>query len=106
MPAYPCDEWNVQNRVCWLNRNVGNTVTFVLTMPPAQAGYGKIRVEWKQEFRTSDPEVFKNYTIDQVSASLLRYSNFRESQSLLQYNPFASHNYYCDTITFGNHNHC
>ncbi|GIY54290.1 uncharacterized protein CDAR_523211 [Caerostris darwini] len=64
MPAYPCDEWNDENRVCWLNRNVGNTVTFILTMPPAQAGYGKIRVEWRQEFQTSDPEVFKNYTID------------------------------------------
>ncbi|GFY79280.1 uncharacterized protein TNIN_18541 [Trichonephila inaurata madagascariensis] len=47
-PTYPCDEWDLKRRTCFVNRNIGDTVTFVLTK-----GGGKKsipRINWKQEF--------------------------------------------------------
>ncbi|GFQ65174.1 uncharacterized protein TNCT_217801, partial [Trichonephila clavata] len=47
-PTYPCDEWNLKRRTCYVNRNIGDTVTFVLTK-----GESKQRIphiNWKQEF--------------------------------------------------------
>ncbi|GBM93584.1 hypothetical protein AVEN_150849-1, partial [Araneus ventricosus] len=62
-PAYPCDEWSQEKRICFLNRNVGNTVTFVLATPPPHTA-GRIRVEWHQEFATLDPKKKRTYHIN------------------------------------------
>ncbi|GBO16211.1 hypothetical protein AVEN_255901-1, partial [Araneus ventricosus] len=62
-PAYPCDEWDEVFRFCFLHRNLGNTVTFVLAIPPATST-GRVRVEWHQEFNTIDPKMNKTYNIN------------------------------------------
>ncbi|KAF8789633.1 hypothetical protein HNY73_007559 [Argiope bruennichi] len=62
-PAYPCDEWIQEKHICFLNRSVGNSVTFVLATPPPETT-GKVRIEWLQEFATLDPNKFKTYHIN------------------------------------------
>ncbi|GBN76405.1 hypothetical protein AVEN_35195-1, partial [Araneus ventricosus] len=63
-PAYPCDEWIEESRICFLNRNLGNTVTFVLATPPPDMT-GRVKVEWRQEFATKDPK--QNKTIYHIN---------------------------------------
>ncbi|GBM93586.1 hypothetical protein AVEN_150851-1 [Araneus ventricosus] len=62
-PAYPCDEWLQASRICFLKRNVGNTVTFVLATPPPEKT-GRVTVEWRQEYATTDPDRYKTYNIN------------------------------------------
>ncbi|GBN01276.1 hypothetical protein AVEN_124566-1 [Araneus ventricosus] len=62
-PAYPCDEWRQESRLCFLKRNVGNTVTFVLATPPPEKT-GRVTVEWRQEYATTNPDRFKTYNIN------------------------------------------
>ncbi|GFV69420.1 hypothetical protein TNCV_2778351 [Trichonephila clavipes] len=64
LPAYPCDEWDDTNRVCWLNRNIGNTVTFVLALPPSDDEYMPPDVQWRQVFRTLQDNKTKHFNIN------------------------------------------
>ncbi|GFX81839.1 uncharacterized protein TNCV_2570391 [Trichonephila clavipes] len=47
-PTYPCDEWDRKRRTCYVNRNIGDTVTFVLTKGESKRSIP--RINWKQEF--------------------------------------------------------
>ncbi|KAF8789635.1 hypothetical protein HNY73_007561 [Argiope bruennichi] len=62
-PAYPCDEIDEPARLCFLDRNLGNTVTFVLATPIPKS-VGRIKVEWLQRFHTKDPKLIKTYAIN------------------------------------------
>ncbi|GFT86909.1 uncharacterized protein NPIL_417421, partial [Nephila pilipes] len=64
LPAYPCDEWDDIARICWLNRNVGNTVTFVLALPPTEDIYDPPDVQWRQVFKTLQENNTKNFAIN------------------------------------------
>ncbi|GFW98235.1 uncharacterized protein TNCV_331871 [Trichonephila clavipes] len=59
-PAYPCDEWDGKTRTCWLDRNIGDTVTFVLAFNRG----AKPLVQWTQEFHIFDFAHTRDYVID------------------------------------------
>ncbi|XP_035212036.1 uncharacterized protein LOC118186118 [Stegodyphus dumicola] len=61
-PAFPCDEWNEKTYTCWLNRNIGDTVTFVLS---TKAPRGVIpKIIWKFEFQMLHSKATKEFIID------------------------------------------
>ncbi|GBO13223.1 hypothetical protein AVEN_82015-1 [Araneus ventricosus] len=67
-PAYPCDVWHQEKRVCLLSGNIGNTVTFVLAAPPPQTA-GRIRIEWFQGFSYSDASAWEKNKTYQINPS-------------------------------------
>ncbi|GIY21062.1 EGF-like domain-containing protein [Caerostris extrusa] len=46
-PAFQCDEWDAKTRTCWLDRNIGDTVTFRLSFKNRTSNIPK--VIWKKE---------------------------------------------------------
>ncbi|CAL1281048.1 unnamed protein product, partial [Larinioides sclopetarius] len=60
-PAYKCDEWEAKSRTCWLNRNIGDTVTFILSFSSKLKRIPK--VIWKQEFHQRGKEERKNFVL-------------------------------------------
>ncbi|KAG8186484.1 hypothetical protein JTE90_009239 [Oedothorax gibbosus] len=61
MPAYACDDWFPNNRTCWLNRNVGSTVTFVLRLAE---GSKNIPIQWRKEFHVLSSKKRTIFPID------------------------------------------
>ncbi|GIY99224.1 EGF-like domain-containing protein [Caerostris extrusa] len=61
VPAYPCDEWDKSTRTCWLDRNVGDTVTLVLAFHSKD----KPKVQWSQEFHVFQSPRTEKYIIDE-----------------------------------------
>ncbi|GIY69073.1 EGF-like domain-containing protein [Caerostris darwini] len=59
-PAYPCDQWDGKSRTCWLNRNVGDTVTFVLAFRKKT----NPEIQWSQQFHVFQSGKVKQYIID------------------------------------------
>ncbi|GFS64978.1 uncharacterized protein NPIL_229091 [Nephila pilipes] len=59
-PAYPCDEWDPKSRTCWLDRNIGDTVTFVLAFNRGANPH----VQWGQEFHIFQSLKTEEYVID------------------------------------------
>lgn len=59
-PAYKCDDWNSKHRICILERNIGDTVTFYLS-----TGHHahKPNVTWKQEFHLRNSADKKEFII-------------------------------------------
>ncbi|KAF8788055.1 hypothetical protein HNY73_009591 [Argiope bruennichi] len=60
-PAYKCDEWVPKSRTCWLNRNIGDTVTFILSFSSKLKRIPK--VIWKQEFHERGKEERKHFVL-------------------------------------------
>ncbi|XP_035225186.1 uncharacterized protein LOC118197753 isoform X2 [Stegodyphus dumicola] len=61
-PAYPCDDWDKKTHTCWLNRQIGVTVTFSLMLENEVAYDPKI--VWKQELYTWKSGTMKEIIID------------------------------------------
>ncbi|GIY46889.1 EGF-like domain-containing protein [Caerostris darwini] len=61
VPAYPCDEWDKHTRTCWLDRNVGDTVTLVLAFHSKD----NPMVQWSQEFHVFQSPRTEKYIIDE-----------------------------------------
>ncbi|KAG8186921.1 hypothetical protein JTE90_000394 [Oedothorax gibbosus] len=59
-PAYECDRWDNVSRTCWLDRNIGDTVTFVLNF----AEGANPQVQWRQEFHVMHANKRRHFDID------------------------------------------
>ncbi|GFT01789.1 uncharacterized protein NPIL_321441 [Nephila pilipes] len=60
-PAYPCDEWDLKLRTCFVNRNIGDTVTFVLTV--GENRESAPHINWKQEFHIRGKNERKHFNL-------------------------------------------
>ncbi|KAF8786489.1 putative surface-exposed virulence protein like [Argiope bruennichi] len=59
-PAFPCDDWDGLTRTCYLDRNIGDTVTFVLAFHKK----ANPEIQWAQEFHLYQSKKKKKYIID------------------------------------------
>ncbi|GBM84937.1 hypothetical protein AVEN_168244-1 [Araneus ventricosus] len=59
-PAFPCDDWDGVTRTCYLDRNIGDTVTFVLAFHKR----ANPEIQWAQEFHLYNSKKKKQYIID------------------------------------------
>lgn len=69
-PAYDCDRWENKTRTCWLDRNVGDTVTFVLGFAEGASP----RVRWRHELHVLHSKKTRHYDIDPGTHSLTHSS--------------------------------
>ncbi|KAG8188556.1 hypothetical protein JTE90_007164 [Oedothorax gibbosus] len=61
LPANACDRWFHKNRTCWMDRNIGDTITFVLSFGE---GPKNAQVQWRQEFHLLNSKKTKHFDID------------------------------------------
>lgn len=70
-PAYKCDDWDSKLRLCILDRNIGDTVTFYLS-----SGYRsgrKRNITWMKEFHMQDTSTKTTYILDPGEMYLKNY---------------------------------
>ncbi|XP_042903069.1 uncharacterized protein [Parasteatoda tepidariorum] len=65
-PGYPCDDWDPKERTCIFDRNIGDSVTFVLDIPQKKFD-NSLHIVWMQEFEIMKSKTRKNFTIDPTS---------------------------------------
>nr|XP_042903075.1 uncharacterized protein LOC107455824 isoform X2 [Parasteatoda tepidariorum] len=68
-PGYPCDDWDPKERTCIFDRNIGDSVTFVLDIPQKKFD-NSLHIVWMQEFEIMKSKTRKNFTIDPNQGTL------------------------------------